>query len=106
PRDSIRTVGDFRRTLISQFYDAMLNVRFAEISQRADAPFAFASGGRGAFVRTKDAYQLFAGVKESGFVKAGVALLDEAERIKRFGFTQGELDRQRSNLLRSLQQQF
>ena len=100
-------MGDFRRTLISQFYDAMLNSRFAEIAQRADAPFAFASGGRGAFVRTKDAYQLFAGVKESGFVQGRrVALLDEAERIRRFGFTQGELDRQRSNLLRSMQQQF
>ena len=106
PRDSIRTIGDFRRTLISQFYDAMLNARFAEIAQRADAPFAFASGGRGAFVRTKDAYQLFAGVKASGFVRAADALLDEAERVRRFGFTQGELDRQRSNLLRSMQQQF
>jgi zinc protease len=106
PRDSIHTVGDFRRTLISQFYDAMLNARFGEMSQRADAPFAYASGGRGAFVRTKDAYQLFAGVKASGFVRAAQALLDEAERVRRFGFTQGELDRQRSNLLRSMQQQF
>jgi zinc protease len=106
PHDSVSTVGDFRRTLVSQFYDAMLDARFAEIAQRPDAPFAFASGGRGAFVRTKDAYQLYAGVKESGFVRAADALLDEAERIKRFGFTQGELDRQRSNLLRSMQQQF
>lgn len=106
PRDSVRTVGDFRRTLVSQFYDAMLGARFAEIAQRPDAPFAFASGGRGAFVRTKDAYQLYAGVKESGFVRAADALLDEAERVRRFGFTQTELDRQRSNLLRSMQQQF
>ena len=106
PRDTVRTVGDFRRTLVSQFYDAMLNARFAEIAQRADAPFAYASGGRGAFVRTKDAYQLFAGVKESGFVRAAEALLAEAERVRRFGFTQTELDRQRSNLLRSMEQQF
>jgi len=106
PRDSIRTVGDFRRTLISQFYDVMLNARFAEMAQRADAPFAYASGGRSALVRTKDAYQLYAGVKASGFVRAAQALLDESERIRRFGFTQGELDRQRSNLLRSMQQQF
>ncbi|MGH7654674.1 MAG: M16 family metallopeptidase, partial [Gemmatimonadaceae bacterium] len=106
PRDSVRTVGDFRRTLVAQFYDAMLNARFAEIAQRADAPFAYASAARGAFVRTKDAYQLYAGVKESGFVRAAEALLAEAERIRRFGFTQTELDRQRSNLLRSMQQQF
>jgi len=106
PRDSVHTIADFRRTLVSSFYDGMVNARFSEISQRADAPFAFAQGGRGSFVRTKDAYQLFAGVKESGFEKAAEALLGEAERISRFGFTQTELDRQRTNLLRSMEQQY
>src|ERR1035437_1266393 len=106
PRDSVHTIADFRRTLVSSFYDGMVNARFSEISQRADAPFTFAQGGRGSFVRTKDAYQLFAGVKESGFEKAAEALLGEAERISRFGFTQTELDRQRTNLLRSMEQQY
>ncbi len=106
PRDSVRTIGDFRRTLISTFYDGMVNARFAEIAQRADAPFALAQGGRGSFVRTKDAYQLYAGVKASGFEKAAEALLAEAERVSRFGFTQTELDRQRTNLLRSIEQQY
>jgi zinc protease len=106
PRDSVHTIGDFRRTLVSSFYDGMVNARFAEITQRADAPFAFAQGGHGSFVRTKDAYQLFAGVKESGFERAAEALLAEAERISRFGFTQTELDRERTNVLRSLEQQY
>jgi len=105
-RDSMRTVGDFKRSLVSSFYDGMVNARFAEITQHADAPFAFAQGGRGSFVRTKDAYQLFAGVKESGFERAAQALLAESERISRFGFTQTELDRQRTNLLRSVEQQY
>ncbi len=106
PRDSVRTIGDFRRTLVSSFYDNMVNARLAEITQRADAPFVYAGGGRGAFVRTKDVYQLAAGVKESGFEKAAQALLAEAERIERFGFTQTELDRQRANLVRSVEQQY
>lgn len=106
PHDSTLTVGDFRRSLVRSFYDGMVNARLSEISQRADAPFAFAQGGHGSFVRTKDAYQLFAGVKESGFEKAAVALLSEAERITRFGFTQTELDRQRTSALRSVEQQY
>ncbi len=105
-RDSVQTIGDFRRSLVSSFYDGMVNARLSEMTQRADAPFAFAEGGRGSFVRTKDGYQLIAGVKESGFEKAAQALLAEAERISRFGFTQTELDRQRTNLLRSMDQQF
>ncbi len=106
PRDSVHTVADMRRQLVSNFFETMLNARFAEIAQRANAPFTFASGGRGSFVRTKDAFQLFAGVKESGFISAAQAMLAELERVTRFGFTQSELDRRRTNLLRSIEQRY
>jgi zinc protease len=105
-RDSTRTVADMRRQFISSLYDGMVNARFGELAQRPDAPFAYAGSGRGSFVRTKDMYQLYAGVKESGFESAAEALLAEAERIARFGFTQTELDRLRTNYLRSLEQQY
>ena len=106
PRDSTRTVGDLRRQFVASLYDGMVNARFNELAQRPDAPFAFAGSGRGSFVRTKDVYQLFAAVKESGFEKAAEALLAEAERIARFGFTQSELDRLRTNYLRSMEQAY
>ncbi|MEO5817147.1 MAG: insulinase family protein [Gemmatimonadaceae bacterium] len=105
-RDSTRTVADMRRQFVSSLYDGMVNARFGELSQRPDAPFAYAGSGRGSFVRTKDVYQLYAGVKESGFESAAEALLAEAERIARFGFTQTELDRLRTNYLRSLEQAY
>ena len=106
PRDSTRTVGDLRRQYVSSLYDGMVNARLGELTQRPDAAFAFAGSGRGEFVRTRDAYQLYAGVKESGFESAAEALLAEAERIARFGFTQTELDRLRTNYLRSLEQAY
>jgi len=105
-RDSTRTVADMRRQFISSLYDGMVNARFGELAQRPDAPFAYAGSGRGSFVRTKDVYQLYAGVKESGFESAAEALLAEAERIARFGFTQTELDRLRTNYFRSLEQAY
>ncbi|HVZ48485.1 MAG TPA: insulinase family protein [Gemmatimonadaceae bacterium] len=104
PRAEEMTVGDLRRGLIARFRDAMLNQRFGEITRRPDAPFAYAGGGGGEFVRTKDAYQLAAGVKDNNFVGAAEALLAEAERARRFGFTATELDRTRTNYLRSLEQ--
>ncbi|MBI3569264.1 MAG: insulinase family protein [Gemmatimonadetes bacterium] len=106
PHQPYKTLGDFRRSLVASFYDGMMNQRFSEMTQKPDAPFAFAESGRGAFVRTKDAYQLSAGVKESGFVAAADALLAESERVRRFGFTQGELDRQRTGYLRDLEQAY
>ena len=102
----VRTVRDMRRDLVYHFHDGMINLRFTEITQRPDAPFAYAGGGRGEFVRTKSAYQLAAGVKENGFASAAEALLTEVERARRFGFTPGELDRARVNYLRSLEQAF
>jgi zinc protease len=106
PKDSTRTVADLRRDYVESLYDGMVNARFEEASQRPDAPFAYAGSGRGEFVRTRDAYQLYAGVKESGFTQAAQALLSEAERIAKFGFTQSELDRLRTNYLRSLEQAY
>lgn len=106
PRTEAKTVGDLRRGLVYRFHDSMLNQRFEEITQSPDAPFAYAGGGRGAFVRTKGAYQLSAGVKDNGFASAAQALLAETERARRFGFTAGELDRLRTNYLRSLEQAF
>jgi zinc protease len=104
--DSTRTAGDFRRQLVAAFYDGMMNARLSELTQRPDAPFAAAFTGRGSIVRTKDLYQLGALVKESGFEAAADALLAEATRVAQFGFTQTELDRQRTELLRALEQQY
>jgi zinc protease len=106
PSERTRTVGDERRDLIAGFYDAMMNERFQEMTQKPDAPFAFAGSGRGEFVRTKNVYQLVAGVKESAFVPAAEALLAEAERVRRFGFTASELERTRTNYLRDLEQAY
>lgn len=100
------TVGDLRKALVARFGDSMLNQRFAELARRPDAPFAYAGVGHGQLVRTRDAFQLAAGVKGSGFVPAASALLTEMERARRFGFTTSELERTRTNYLRSLEQRF
>jgi zinc protease len=104
PRTEVRSVADWRRDLVTRFYDQMLNLRFGEIAQRPDAPFASAASGRGDLVRTKGMYQMNATVKESDFTKAAEALLAEAERVRRFGFVATELDRRRTQYLRSLEQ--
>jgi zinc protease len=104
PKSETKTVAELRRDLIYRFHDTMLNQRFAEMTRNPAAPFAYAGGGRGEFVRTKGGYQLGAGVKENGFAAAAEALLTETERARRFGFNASELERVRTNYLRSLEQ--
>jgi len=101
-----RNTADFRRSLVNGLYDRMVSARLNEISQRPESPFAYGGMGRGSFTRTRDVLQLYAGVKGSDFVKAADALLAEAERVRRFGFTASELDRARVNYLRGLEQRY
>jgi zinc protease len=97
------TVGAYRQQIVESLFSAMLNARFAELSQKTDAPFLGASAGRGLFVRTKEATLLSAAVKEDGIARGLDALFGEAQRVERFGFTAGELDREKRDLLRSLE---
>src|SRR6201988_2769803 len=84
----------------------MLNARFAELTQKPDAPFVFGFGGRGGFLaRTKEIAFLNAVVKEDGVERGMQALLTEAERVARFGFTETELARQKENVLRNYERQ-
>ncbi|MGB7296436.1 MAG: insulinase family protein [Candidatus Aminicenantales bacterium] len=97
------TAGAYRQVLVEQLYNAMLNQRFYEITQKPDAPFIRAFSGRGQFIRSKEIYSLGAMVKEEGIERGLEALFMESERVTRFGFTQSELDRQKLDLLRSIE---
>ncbi len=100
PRAPRGTVADFRRSLVQSLYSGMLNARLQELTQQADPPFLLAFSGQGGFVRGVDAYQLIAIVPEGGLTTGLSALLTEAERVVRHGFTATEFDRQQADLRR------
>ncbi len=100
PRASHGTVADFRRGLVQGLYSGMLNARLQELTQQADPPFLFAISAQGGFVRVVDAYQLIAIVPEGGLATGLNALLTEAERVVRHGFTATEFERQKVDLRR------
>src|SRR5262245_14453193 len=100
-----KTVADYRQQTVDGLFSGMLSDRFAEITQQPNAPFLNAGASRGNFfARSKDAATLAAFVKEDGVERGLAALLSEAERVARFGFTATELDRQKQNLLRLYEQ--
>lgn len=90
--------------LLEQILARALNSRLGEISQQADAPFLAAGGGRGALVATADAWSVNILAQDDAVARGLEATLAEAERMRRFGITQGELDRARADMLRGLEQ--
>ena len=96
------SVGVYRQKTVDALFSGMLSARFSELAQKADAPFIGAGAFRGSFfARSKDSATLGALVKEDGIERGLDALLSEAERVARFGFTATELDRQKQSVLRS-----
>ncbi|MDE3215969.1 MAG: insulinase family protein, partial [Gemmatimonadota bacterium] len=107
PHRTVRTVAEYRASLIGDLYLRMLNNRFDEIAQQPSAPFLDAGASRGSFyARTVDAFSLSADVKNGGIERGTAALIEEARRADRFGFLADELARAKANLVRGYQQAY
>ena len=106
PHEDVRTVGDVRQLLMSRLFSAMLSARFSEMSQKPDAPFAQAFGGKTGFVRGLDVFDLSALAKDGQIERAALALITEAHRVDDFGFLPSELDRAKQNLLRGYERMY
>jgi zinc protease len=100
------TYGAYRQGLVEDLFSAMLNARLYELSQKADPPFLGAGVGQGRFVGAKEFFQMGAAVKDGAIPPGLEALLTEAARVARFGFTAPELERAKARQLRSMERMF
>ena len=84
----------------------MLNARLFERGQTAEPPYINASAGRSPYVETLDIVTFSSWVETDG-VEAGLAAtLEEIQRAHQHGFTTGELEREKSNLLSAVESQY
>ncbi len=95
----------YLNSFIEELYTSMLNQRFSELIQKENPPFIFAYNYYGNFAGDKDAYAL--GAFGNNDVEYGLkTLLAENERVRQHGFTMGELERAKTDLLRGLEKSF
>ena len=96
----VKTLGDLKTKITGELFTSMLNQRFSELSQKPDCPFVFANCGYGKFLaRTNDAYILSTMPKENQTENALSVLLAENLRVRQFGFTATEYERQKEEIL-------
>ncbi|HBG25444.1 MAG TPA: peptidase M16 [Rikenellaceae bacterium] len=104
---------EFRPTAVSLVYGymnsmvtSMLNSRLSEIAQKANSPFTSASSNYGDFItsNTKSTFGISAGAREGELETAFKAIVEEAEKVKRFGFTASEYERAKANFNSRLEQ--
>ena len=99
PKMVEKTIGDYRNLLIQKLYNGMINKRLHEIAQEPDAPFMIAGCDYSGFIGPIDAYSAYAVAKEDEIENSLEILLLENERVKKFGFTPTELEREKQELL-------
>ncbi len=104
PHRPLATTGDYRRAISERLFNAMLGARLDEIRRKPNAPFLFAGSHTGAMVRTEDMFAQSAAVKEGGVQEGFSALLEEMLRVERHGFVASELERAKSDVLRTFEQ--
>lgn len=101
------TVVAFRKSIIESLFSQMLNNRLDELRNGENPPFIFGfSYHGGTYARNREAYQSVANTSADGQLKGLEALLEESERVKRYGFTSGELERAKKNVLSRLEKSY
>ena len=105
PDSEKNNVGYLASQYMTSMITSMLNARLSELTQSANPPFtrAYSSYGNFFVAKTKEALNLSASSKADGIEKALKVLLQEAERARRFGFTESEYARARANYLQRLE---
>lgn len=107
PPEPFQTVGDYRARIVSSLFNSMLNKRFAEIARDgATSPFLWARVTKGGFVRPSIFYSLTAQVQDDSIRTGLDALLTEAARVRLHGFTETELERQKTATLRAYERAY
>ncbi|RTY87528.1 pitrilysin family protein [Flavobacterium sp. GT3R68] len=101
------TIKDFKNSLVEGLFTTMLNARLDELTNCATPPFTYGYSYYGqTWARNKKAYQSFAMSQEDKQLSALKVLVTENERARKFGFTQGELDRSKADFLASIEKRF
>ena len=108
PKEYQNTVIGYSSDIIYSLVSLMMNNRFEEISQQADAPFlggGMSEGGIG-ICPTLESTMFSATAHEGRIDEAFRAMYTEMERMRRHGFTAGEFERAKQEMLRWAERQY
>jgi len=97
--DGPETFMGHRERYIHNLFNSMMGQRMQELVQKGDPPFVVGVINYGDFERGYEALSAITMPKPNLEDQGFAALMTELERVKRYGFTQGELDRAKAEIL-------
>lgn len=106
PLQKSKTVGDYRQSLVENAYNGIINNRLAEKTQEADPPFLMGQSAYSYLIGSESAYFSISITNGEKIIEGLKAVLLENERVKKFGFTESELERQKTVILNMFEQAY
>ena len=101
--ESGQDAAAFRRIVAERLAFMMFNARLFERAQVEDPPYLWAGAARSPYAVPLDVLT-FSGWVEAGGIERGLGtMLEELQRVRRHGFTESELAREKENLLRAIE---
>ena len=106
PMKITESVGDYRESIKHALYNAMINNRLSELTQKADPPYIMGQSSYTELFGPVNVYQS-AAVCQIGRIEEGLtAVLLENERVKQHGFTESELERNKISLMNRIERAY
>ncbi|WP_298534408.1 pitrilysin family protein [uncultured Algibacter sp.] len=98
------TLSDYMDMMTKSLFTQMINNRLDELRNSENPPFVYGASFHGnTWAKTKAAYQSFAMTSETGQLNGLKTLLEENERVRQYGFYEGEFNRAKANILARLE---
>lgn len=101
-----KTIADYRKQIVENLYMGMINNRLSEKTQQADPPFLLGQSAYSHQFGPLSTYMSVA-VTQGDKISTGLKeVLLENERVKKFGFTETELERQKTAVLNNMEKAY
>lgn len=102
PKEVNGTIQGYVFNVLKRVIGRVMSERFNDIAAKADAPFLGAGAGLQNLCETSQVFFASVSCKDGQALEGEKALLVEIEKMKRFGFTDDEIDRVKEDMLKSL----
>ena len=99
PKEIMNTDIAFMMDIVKSYIRLIMRERFTDITSKPDAPFLGASFYISNLCNSCDATMGTVSFKEGDALNAFAAFMTELEKMKRFGFTDGEVQRAKDNII-------
>ena len=106
PEQYAGTVVDYQQRLLVSLVTSMMNKRFDELLQDPAAPFIGGGCGYGGLVKSKDTFIGLVVAKFGKEKEAYQSLIEQMEKLRRYGFTADEFERAKTEELTSYEKQY